>query len=469
MAEIETNVGNVILAFEDLSAAQKNDIRGASFEYKIENTTFYFKRTDETEWQSINLEGLDFKWNGTQLGVKNSSETRYTYTELRGETGYFTPSIDSEGNISWTNNGNLENPPTMNIKGVKGDVITNLVKVDKFENLPTTGKTGTIYIIPNSSTAKNNVADEYYWNDTTQEYEVFGVLNADIDSKADKTDLDALTTRVDTAETNITSVTGKVTTLENAGYITKDVDNLKNYTKTSDMTTAINDAVSPKANTADVYNKTEMDAKLSGVATSSNISSLSDRVTAVENNKANNSDVTTLTTQVNTNKTDIATNTSNITTNTSNITSLTPRVTSAENTIKNKVDTSTLGNYSTTSDVNTAIANALTGHAITEIVTSLPTSNIKTDIFYLVADGGSTEGNKYNVYLYINNAWEQVDAVKMDMASYPTTAEMNLAITTALADYYKKTETYSKTETDNAITTAVNAAVSELDAIIGGS
>lgn len=40
----------------------------------------------------------------------------------KGDPGaYFTPSVDSSGNLSWTNNGNLNNPPTVNIKGPKGD------------------------------------------------------------------------------------------------------------------------------------------------------------------------------------------------------------------------------------------------------------------------------------------------------------------------------------------------------------
>lgn len=33
----------------------------------------------------------------------------------------FTPSVDSAGNLSWTNNKGLANPPTVNIKGPKGD------------------------------------------------------------------------------------------------------------------------------------------------------------------------------------------------------------------------------------------------------------------------------------------------------------------------------------------------------------
>ena len=41
------------------------------------------------------------------------------YTPLeRGP--YFTPSVDSEGNLSWTNNGDLQNPESVNIKGPQG-------------------------------------------------------------------------------------------------------------------------------------------------------------------------------------------------------------------------------------------------------------------------------------------------------------------------------------------------------------
>ena len=40
----------------------------------------------------------------------------------QGETGpYFTPSVDSSGNLSWENNGGLENPTTVNIQGPIGE------------------------------------------------------------------------------------------------------------------------------------------------------------------------------------------------------------------------------------------------------------------------------------------------------------------------------------------------------------
>ena len=43
----------------------------------------------------------------------------------------YTPSVSSEGVISWTNNGGLENPTSVNIKGVKGDKGDTGAKGDK--------------------------------------------------------------------------------------------------------------------------------------------------------------------------------------------------------------------------------------------------------------------------------------------------------------------------------------------------
>ena len=59
--------------------------------------------------------------NGTKstFNVKNGSKGSNGTNGTNGAT--FTPSVDSAGNLSWTNNGGLSNPPTVNIKGPKGD------------------------------------------------------------------------------------------------------------------------------------------------------------------------------------------------------------------------------------------------------------------------------------------------------------------------------------------------------------
>ena len=66
--------------------------------------------------------------NGTTstFSVKNGSKGSNGSNGTNGKDGAdgatFTPSVDSAGNLSWTNNKGLTNPPTVNIKGPKGDV-----------------------------------------------------------------------------------------------------------------------------------------------------------------------------------------------------------------------------------------------------------------------------------------------------------------------------------------------------------
>ena len=83
---------------------------------------------------------------GTDGSVSFNSLTAAQKEELkgaRGDIGYhFTPSIDDSGNLSWTNDGNLENPPTVNIRGPQGDPgsIMQLSIVDGHLMLETTDK-----------------------------------------------------------------------------------------------------------------------------------------------------------------------------------------------------------------------------------------------------------------------------------------------------------------------------------------
>ena len=61
---------------------------------------------------------------------------------INGENGAtFTPSVDNEGNLSWTNDGNLDNPETKNIKGPKGEPGP---KGDSGEGVPSGGTTGQV-------------------------------------------------------------------------------------------------------------------------------------------------------------------------------------------------------------------------------------------------------------------------------------------------------------------------------------
>ena len=74
------------------------------------------------------------------LVTKNEEKREKYYQEIQKKVdngdfngATFTPSVDTEGNISWTNDKNLPNPTTQNIKGEKGDKgdTYNLTEQDK--------------------------------------------------------------------------------------------------------------------------------------------------------------------------------------------------------------------------------------------------------------------------------------------------------------------------------------------------
>ncbi len=68
----------------------------------------------------------------------------------------------------------------------------------------------------------------------------------------------------------------------------------------------------------------------------------------------------------------------------------------------------------------------------TKIVTELPTENISTTIIYLIRIDATTN---YTQWMYISNEWANLGSTQVN-----------------LEDYYNKTQTYSKTEVDSAVT-----------------
>lgn len=49
----------------------------------------------------------------------------FTIAESFSRGFHFTPAVDAAGNLSWTNDGGLPNPATVNLKGEKGDTGAN--------------------------------------------------------------------------------------------------------------------------------------------------------------------------------------------------------------------------------------------------------------------------------------------------------------------------------------------------------
>ena len=115
---VQTNVNNSVVVKDtdnkivEVISVGKQGIPGKSaYTIAIENG---FKGT-EKEWLS-SLKGDPFTYNDF------TPEQLAQLVGPQGKTGYYyIPSVNKEGIISWTNNGNLSNPNPINIKGPQGD------------------------------------------------------------------------------------------------------------------------------------------------------------------------------------------------------------------------------------------------------------------------------------------------------------------------------------------------------------
>lgn len=68
-----------------------------------------------------------------------------------------------------------------------------------------------------------------------------------------------------------------------------------------------------------------------------------------------------------------------------------------------------------------------------EVVQTLPTSNISAATVYLLPDTNADSLNLYTEYIYVNNGWEMLGTQTVDLSGYVTTADLNTALTSAMA------------------------------------
>ena len=79
-------------------------------------------------------------------------------------------------------------------------------------------------------------------------------------------------------------------------------------------------------------------------------------------------------------------------------------------------------------DIRGAIAESIGDIDIFEVVSTLPTSNIKKNKFYLTPNGENIEKNVYDINIYINNQWETIDSLEFDISNYPTKSEITILL-----------------------------------------
>lgn len=101
----------------DISFAFKN-LKGKSGEIGVVTATVGNTSVEEGEPSCQVIAGGTPENRSFELAFNNIVGKR----GLRGDVGYyFTPTVDTAGNLSWANNGELTNPTTVNIKGPKGE------------------------------------------------------------------------------------------------------------------------------------------------------------------------------------------------------------------------------------------------------------------------------------------------------------------------------------------------------------
>lgn len=124
-----------------------------------------------------------------------------------------------------------------------------------------------------------------------------GELESAIGEKAAQADLTALEGRVDTAESDIDTVEGKVSTLETTMNTKADASAL------NDAKTELQNAINLKANSADVYNKDQVDTKLGEKV---DVTTYTEKISSMETNISSAaSTASAANTQAEKNKTDI--------------------------------------------------------------------------------------------------------------------------------------------------------------------
>lgn len=163
--------------------------------------------------------------------AKNSAGEAKTYMDnakrYSENVNVFTPSVSSDGVLSWTNKAGLPNPASVNIKGAKGDQglqgATGAAATIKIGRV-TTGAAGSAASVTNSGTASNVVLNFTLprGNDgkdggITVDAELSNTSTNPIQNKTVKTAIDTVTA----------SIPKKVSALENdAGYAKTSIENI---------------------------------------------------------------------------------------------------------------------------------------------------------------------------------------------------------------------------------------------------
>ena len=79
----------------------------------------------------------------------------------------------------------------------------------------------------------------------------------------------------------------------------------------------------------------------------------------------------------------------------------------------------------TQSEITSEILEEISKITLFEVVSQLPTSNIKRNRLYLKLNELAETENLYDIYLYVNNRWEKLDSLELKMGDYYKATEVD--------------------------------------------
>lgn len=121
-----------------------------------------------------------------------------------------------------------------------------------------------------------------------------------------------------------------------------------------------------------------------------------------------------------------------------------------------KVTINKLGDILATKDYVTEQISSLGDMGFTPIVvTSLPTSNIKTNTIYLKLSSDGSGQNIYDEWMYINNKWEQIGSTKIDLSDIPTQSDLDAITNLTPFEVFDTTSSISGYSLSSTIKTAL--------------
>lgn len=163
-----------------------NKIEYTSSVGNIDTYTIFFDNGTTTTFTVTNGtngadgKGLEFNWQGTQLGVRVEGSSQYTYVDLKGQDGH-TP---VKGTDYFT---------AAEIADIESDIISQIDTLKKqiVQTLPVSDiDPNTIYLVPKQTSSQGDIYDEYLYINNAWEH--IGSTEVDLTNYYNKTQTDAL-------------------------------------------------------------------------------------------------------------------------------------------------------------------------------------------------------------------------------------------------------------------------------------